>query len=203
MLAIDRIDEAWEVARQYHASLAADFAGHPYFQAIPYLRAYVARGVNLAAARPLLSDAIEKSSLASDHPRQLELLALRAWLELQTGEEDVAHKTLLRAEELVARTGYVRVLLDIPALAALTPAEGCDDKTVAAPLAKGKHLLTEQEQAVLTLLADDRTYAQVAGELVISINTVRTHVRHIYKKLAVHRRDQAIRRARELGLLRP
>ncbi|MEZ4769612.1 MAG: LuxR C-terminal-related transcriptional regulator [Caldilineales bacterium] len=35
----------------------------------------------------------------------------------------------------------------------------------------------------------------------ISINTVRTHVRNAYKKLGVHRRDQAIRRAQELGLL--
>jgi ATP/maltotriose-dependent transcriptional regulator MalT len=38
--------------------------------------------------------------------------------------------------------------------------------------------------------------------LVISIGTVNTHVRRIYKKLGVHRRDQATGRAQELGLLR-
>jgi len=37
---------------------------------------------------------------------------------------------------------------------------------------------------------------------VISLSTVRAHVNRIYKKLDVHRRDQAIQRARELGLLR-
>jgi LuxR family maltose regulon positive regulatory protein len=62
-------------------------------------------------------------------------------------------------------------------------------------------LLTAQEQAVLTLLAEDLTYEQIAQALTISINTVRTHVKNIYRKLAVRRRDQAIQRAQVLGLV--
>ena len=42
---------------------------------------------------------------------------------------------------------------------------------------------------------------QLAGALFVSVNTVRTHVRSILRKLAVSRRNQAVRRARELNLL--
>lgn len=123
-----------------------------------------------------------------------------AWLELQTGQA-AARAALAEAEALVARTGYVRVLLDIPPLAALWEAEQQPDgQTSAAAAAEGSSLLTAQEQAVLTLLAEDRTYEQIAQALTVSINTVRTHVKNIYRKLAVRRRDQAVQRAQELGL---
>lgn len=203
LLAVDRVDEAWEVARQYQAGLANDLASMAYFHAIPYLRGYVARGANLEAIRPLLSDAVDASVAANDLPRQLELLALRAWLELQTGEGEAVRQTLSQVEALAARTGYVRVLLDIPALdVRMPPARRADARRVAAPPAQGDQPLSEREQTILALLADDLTYEQIAGTLVISVNTVRTHVRHTYKKLGAHRRDQAIQRARELGLVR-
>ena len=45
---------------------------------------------------------------------------------------------------------------------------------------------------------------QVCGrELYMSLSTVRTHMRHIYAKLGVHRRTEAVDRGRELGLLAP
>ena len=202
LLATDRIDEAWRVAEEYQASLVDDLRNLSYKRAIPYLRAYIARGIDLEDAKPLLSHALEASVSARDYPRQLELLAFRAWQELQTGEEGTARETLSRVEELVVKTGYVRVLLDIPVLAArLTTTERSDDVAVAASQADEKHLLTGQEQAILDLLTNDRTYGQIAEALVISVNTVRTHIRHIYEKLAVHRRDQAIRRAQELGIV--
>lgn len=202
LLASGRVDEAGEVARRYQAGLTADLVSLPHFRAIPYLRACVARGVDLEAVRPLLHSVYERSVLADDLPRQLELLALTAWLELQTGREAVARETLSRADGLVARTGYVRVLLDIPSLASLMPGEQPEAASVARAQPEGGLLLTEQEQAVLALLAGHRTYTQIAEELIVSINTVRTHVRHIYRKLAVHDRDQAALQARQLGLLR-
>ena len=44
---------------------------------------------------------------------------------------------------------------------------------------------------------------EIAAELFVSPNTVRTHMRHIYSKLDAHSRSEAVDRARELGLISP
>ena len=44
---------------------------------------------------------------------------------------------------------------------------------------------------------------QIAGELSVSHNTVRTHISHLYGKLGTHTRAEAVARARALGLLAP
>lgn len=44
---------------------------------------------------------------------------------------------------------------------------------------------------------------EIARELYVSVNTVRTHMRHVYDKLGAHRRLEAINRARALGLFAP
>ncbi len=44
---------------------------------------------------------------------------------------------------------------------------------------------------------------EIASEMFVSVNTIRTHTRHLYAKLGVHTRAKAVKRARELGLLAP
>ena len=61
--------------------------------------------------------------------------------------------------------------------------------------------LSEAELRVLRYLPTNLSAAAIAGELYASVHTVRTHMRHIYAKLAVHTRAEAVSRARELGLL--
>jgi LuxR family maltose regulon positive regulatory protein len=61
--------------------------------------------------------------------------------------------------------------------------------------------LSDRERDVLRLLATDLSGPEIAGELVVSPNTVRTHTHRIYAKLGVNNRRLAIRRARELDLL--
>jgi LuxR family maltose regulon positive regulatory protein len=63
--------------------------------------------------------------------------------------------------------------------------------------------LTDREQQVLRLLAGDRSGPQIARELYVTQNTLRTHTKHIFTKLAVTDRRAAVRRAHELGLLYP
>ena len=53
-------------------------------------------------------------------------------------------------------------------------------------------LLSEREQAVLDCLAEGLAYKQIGDQLGISINTIRTHLRHIYEKLHVQSRTQAV-----------
>jgi LuxR family maltose regulon positive regulatory protein len=61
--------------------------------------------------------------------------------------------------------------------------------------------LTEMEVRVLARLADHLSYRDIASDLYLSINTVKTHLKHIYFKLGVSSRSSAISRAATLGLL--
>ena len=63
--------------------------------------------------------------------------------------------------------------------------------------------LTERELRVLRYLPTNLTTREIADEMYVSVNTVKTHTRHLYDKLAVTRRGDAVARARELGLLAP
>jgi len=62
--------------------------------------------------------------------------------------------------------------------------------------------LTSREIEVLALLARGYVYAEIADQLCISLNTVATHIKNSYAKLAVHTGAAAVSRAAELGLLR-
>jgi LuxR family maltose regulon positive regulatory protein len=61
--------------------------------------------------------------------------------------------------------------------------------------------LTEREIRVLRLLATDLSKREIGNELYVSVNTVKTHVQHLYAKLDVRTRRQAVERARALDLL--
>lgn len=62
--------------------------------------------------------------------------------------------------------------------------------------------ISGRELEVLQLLAAGRSNKEIANQLGISPNTVKTHVAKLFEKLEVRRRTEAILRARELGMLR-
>jgi LuxR family maltose regulon positive regulatory protein len=61
--------------------------------------------------------------------------------------------------------------------------------------------LSERELAVLRLLGSKLSQREIAAELYVSFNTVKTHMRAIFRKLGVASRAEAVERARELGFL--
>ena len=63
--------------------------------------------------------------------------------------------------------------------------------------------LSERELCVLRYLPTNLRGPEIAAELFVSQNTIRSHLRNLYAKLGVHSRADAVRRARELGLLAP
>ena len=63
--------------------------------------------------------------------------------------------------------------------------------------------LSESELRVLRYLPTNLQASEIAAELFVSLNTIRTHMRNVYAKLGVHSRADAVKRARELGLLAP
>ena len=63
--------------------------------------------------------------------------------------------------------------------------------------------LSESEIRALRYLPTNLSTPEIANELHVSRNTIRTHVSHLYAKLGTHRRTEAVDRARALGLLAP
>ena len=67
--------------------------------------------------------------------------------------------------------------------------------------ARGTGLISERELQVLRLLASELTGPEIARELFVSLNTLRTHTRHIFEKLGVNSRPAAVLRAKALDLI--
>ena len=87
------------------------------------------------------------------------------------------------------------MLAAAPAAASPTPARRSDR------LAQGLvDELSSRELDVLRLLRSDLSGPDIARELLVSLNTLRTHTKNIYMKLGVNNRREAVRRAAELGL---
>ena len=149
----------------------------------------------------------------------IEILALQALAYQARDDIPAALASLRRAVTLAEPEGYVRIFADEgPPMASLLRAfskQGTARNYVRRLLAAvtktedgtpaGQGLiepLSERELDVLRLLGTDLGGPDIARELVVSLNTVRTHTKNIYAKLDVNNRRAAVRRARELGLSR-
>jgi DNA-binding NarL/FixJ family response regulator len=69
------------------------------------------------------------------------------------------------------------------------------------PLARPEHELTPHEVRLLRLLIDGHNYKTAAAELGVSVNTISFHIRHIYEKLQVHSKSEAVAKALRMGLV--
>ncbi|MEV6693911.1 LuxR C-terminal-related transcriptional regulator [Micromonospora sp. NPDC051196] len=180
------------------------------------------RAGDLHAAARLLPD--WAAGPATDWPPAVRLDAalLDAVLAARDGDERRAGRTLEQALDLAADDGYRRPFtraepglrhlltahLDTgtahwPMVSELVravdvPAEPALSGTSAAPLDEP---LTERELTILRYLQSILSNVEIAAELSVSVNTVKTHVRNIYRKLDATRRRDAVRRARELHLI--
>jgi DNA-binding CsgD family transcriptional regulator len=100
------------------------------------------------------------------------------------------------ARQRTAHPALLRKIISVPC-----------GRTPAAPAASPPEQLPEQlsqaEARVLRFLQTSLSAPEIARELYVSVNTVRTHMRHLYDKLGAHRRLEAVDRARALGLLGP
>jgi LuxR family maltose regulon positive regulatory protein len=94
------------------------------------------------------------------------------------------------------QTAHSALLADVVDLLRGTPAPRTDRERLPPP-----EELSASELRVLRYLPTNLTRPEIAQALYVSINTVNTHMRNIYSKLAAHDRSSAVRRARELRLL--
>ncbi len=104
--------------------------------------------------------------------------------------------------QLVSRS-HLTERLQEGVVGTLTLLSAADSPTLAAPSPAGSLLepLTERELDILRLLVTGLSNAAMARELIITVGTVKSHVNHIYGKLGVNSRTQAIARAHTLHLL--
>lgn len=131
-----------------------------------------------AAGRPQLARQMAVAALASAYPANA-LRVLRAEGEALTG--------LLRAALPALPDPHLRAFATT-VQRGITAAEASPD------------LLSPQERRVLRLMSAGRNNAQIAAELVVSLNTVKVHIKSVYRKLQVRSRIEAANAARELGL---
>jgi LuxR family maltose regulon positive regulatory protein len=143
-------------------------------------------------------------------------LAARALAADRLGDRAAAHATLEEALELTAPERLVRPFLEdgirlrdllgrhraAGTAHAAFAGELIDRLTGARPVPDARllHPLTEREVAVLGYLPTPLTAAEIAAELFVAEATVRTHMRHIYDKLGVAGRREAVERGRDLGV---
>jgi LuxR family maltose regulon positive regulatory protein len=84
--------------------------------------------------------------------------------------------------------------------ALLSAADGATSETASLPH-ELLEPLSDREQVVLRYLPTLMSNPEIAGELFVSVNTVKTHLKSIYRKLGVSHRRDAVKRARELRLI--
>ena len=106
------------------------------------------------------------------------------------GKTAASQQALLEAKQLLSSVGLTVEDLAPPA----SPAPSPSTADLVEPL-------TARETDVLRLLAAGLSNREIAEELTLSLNTVKTHSKNLYGKLGVHTRMQAALRARQLGLL--
>jgi LuxR family transcriptional regulator, maltose regulon positive regulatory protein len=97
-------------------------------------------------------------------------------------------------------THILGLLRDAHGDASLPPVHSA---VIASPEPRLRESLSQAEIRVLRYLPTSMSVAEIADQLYLSANTVRTHMRHLYEKLNVHRRHEAVDWARALGLLAP
>jgi LuxR family maltose regulon positive regulatory protein len=157
-------------------------------------RALARRG-DLADAEASLELALELLGIDAMVVQRAHTLLALASLRRPQGDLPGARALVGRARELVQRCADPGILAPL-----LDQAEGAIEEP-SSLRAGGGAALTERELAVLRLLPARLTKREIGRELYVSVNTVRSHVQAIYRKLEVASREEAVASARRAGLL--
>ncbi|MBI1279219.1 MAG: helix-turn-helix transcriptional regulator [Anaerolineaceae bacterium] len=224
-LAQGKLDEAIDWMHEYGLSAANDISYLREFEYITAARVHLAqyqRGrtdqqSNLETIN-LLERLLKAAKDGGRNGPAIEILILLALAHHMQGETPAALAALEDALTLAKPEGYVRIFLDegkpMTVLLETALKQGIQPEFVhqllsasgkvedSAPVDQGlADPLSERELEVLRLLRTDLDGPDIAQELIVSLNTLRTHTKNIYTKLGVNNRRSAVHRAEELGLL--
>lgn len=218
-----RVGEALGWAREQNLNTSDELHYLREFEHITLVRVLLARQESerathsLAEAKRLLERLLKAAQEGARMGSVIEILVLQALAYQAQGDIPAALTSLHQALTLAEPEDYVRMFLDEgPSMTALlgeatkhkiaphyvrhllTAATPSEEKT------PGKQdliePLSERELEVLRLLSTDLNGPEIARELFVSLNTLRTHTKNIYSKLGVNNRRAAIHQAKELDL---
>ncbi|MEZ4713927.1 MAG: LuxR C-terminal-related transcriptional regulator [Caldilineaceae bacterium] len=218
-LRLGQLEEAvrWANASGFQLTDQPDAAYHSFYQVLAAVRLAEYRALGQRGDLPQLMELLDylfHYAQTTHYQRDtILILILRALaLDLQ-GEQTAARRSLTEAVTLAQSCRFMRAFLDrepalIPLLAQL-------DHPYAQRLAQLMHQelpaqgeaapalldLTPREREVLRAIMAGLSNQEIEEKLVISRNTVRTHIKNLYSKLAVTSRTQAVKKARELGIV--
>lgn len=201
------VKKAWSAARHYSTQFDSQPSDQRPRALIAYLSGQLAYGEDLTPIEHLLTGLQQMAAANGRTEIWLRMHILQAWYRLKRGDEQAALSDLALALDIVARTGCVRYLLDIPALRSLLdgmdhPALRLYPELAARDYSQVSEIdLTYQELAVLRLLGERYSNAEIAQALVVTEGTVKWHLHNIYGKLEVKNRRAAVARARQLGCI--
>jgi LuxR family maltose regulon positive regulatory protein len=215
-----RPDKARAWAAERGLSLADEVSYLHEFEHLTLARLEIANPqVNALLARLLQAAEAQKRRGSA-----LDILLVQALAHEAQGNRPQALAALERALALAEPEGYVRIFVDEGEAMRLLiekqsrnrdhPLSDYVDKLLAAftqPVAAPKSAiihqksdmiepLSERELEVLKLLRTELSGPEIAGQLIVSLNTFRTHTKNIFNKLGVNNRRAAVRRAEELDL---
>jgi LuxR family maltose regulon positive regulatory protein len=223
-LAQGRLGTAFDWARQRGLSAADDLSYLREFEHVTLARALLAEHATsgdrtpLSQATGLLERLLHAAQDGGRTGSVIELLVLRALAHQHHGDIPGALGAVERAVALAEPEGYVRIFVDEgPPLAVLLTAcaqqgaaPGYVRRLMSAGTPAGDGIpaprgpiepLSARELDVLRLLGTDLDGPDIARELFVSVNTLRTHTKNLYAKLGVNSRRAAVRRGEELELL--
>jgi LuxR family maltose regulon positive regulatory protein len=223
-IAQGRLGDAVDWTRERGLSAEDDLRSLREFEHLTLARVLLARYTSdgtahwVQQARGLLARLLQAAEAGERTGSVIEILVVQALAHQAQGAIPAALLPLQRALALAEPEGYVRVFVDEgPPMAVLLQAAARQGiapdysrqllaalgPAPAGPPAKQALIepLSDRELEVLRLLGSDLSGPEIARALMVSLNTLNTHTKNIYAKLAVNNRRAAVRRAGELHLV--
>ena len=213
------LDKAFEWARICDLNPEGELTAAREPEAIIFAQVLLAQG-DIERSLSLVQRLQHAAEASGSTGRLIAILTVKAQVLVARSDEHAALASLQQALALGEPQGYVRTFLDegapFQALFARLPRVGpiktayVDQLLAAFQPNNGKAqpsrtasggLLSEREMVVLRLMADGFSNQEIANQMVVSLNTVKSHIKHIYYQLGVHTRTQAVAQARQFGLL--
>ena len=225
-----RLTEALAWAREQNLSPDDDLSYLREFEHLTLARVLLARYMteqadgDLQAAFGLLERLLQAAEEGGRKGSVIEILILQSLAHRAQGDQPRALASLERALTLAEPEDYVRIFADEgeamrsliekqsrnrdhplssyadKLLTAFTQPEGAPKPTTIHRKSDMIEPLSERELEVLRLLRSELSGPEIAQQLIVSLNTLRTHTKSIFNKLGVNNRRAAVRRAEELDL---